>query len=275
MNFKALVSIGLSLAIVLLGANTSVYASEKPVSEVIKDTSDIYTKEGELLGTVSKTHNVTVNEKAEGTRTTVITFSDYTLLPEYADDINYTSVFKDETITTDIYFDNTNKKIIVDGEDLDVNALVSASDNIQKIQPLNDTGGIPAICHYYSNSALSSYSFGCYESMNYNWIGNGNGQGEPEGRNIQKVGIKSSSQFAVAKNGVDLFDNGYASFRQAYAVTLAAAATAGWSGIIWAWSPVGWIVGASPVAASAGVTISNFNSAKSQLGKAFMYINVL
>jgi hypothetical protein len=34
MNFKALVSIGSSLAIVLLGANTSVYANEEPVSEV-------------------------------------------------------------------------------------------------------------------------------------------------------------------------------------------------------------------------------------------------
>ncbi|MCR8845045.1 hypothetical protein NQ117_15285 [Paenibacillus sp. SC116] len=275
MKCKTLISFGLSLAIVLTGTIPATNASEKqPTSEVRTTTNDIYTKEGKLLGNVVKTHSVQVIEDNNGTHTTVTTFEDFTLLPEYAEDINYTSVFKDEERVTEIEFDNTNKTITVDGEELDVDKMASPITN--RIQARSDTGGIPALCHYYSNSAMTSYSFACYQSMNYNWVGNGNGHGEPEGKNIQKTGIKPSNQwFAVAKNSIDLFDNSYSDYRRAYAFTLAEAAAIGWTGVIWAWSPAGWVAAGGPLAVSAGIVISDFKGAVDDLEKAYTYVNKL
>ncbi|MEK4046091.1 hypothetical protein NSU18_20870 [Paenibacillus sp. FSL H8-0048] len=83
-KMKILASLGLSLAIAFVGVNPSVYAAEtKPTTEVITETSDIYSKEGDLIGSVAKTHTVKIIEATEGLTTTVTTTRDFTLLPEY------------------------------------------------------------------------------------------------------------------------------------------------------------------------------------------------
>lgn len=244
-------------------------AEAKPITETRVSSNDIYSKEGELIGSVVKTHDVEVIESDNGTHTIVTTFKDYTLLPQYDHDVNYTSVFKDETTTTEIFYDNINQEILVNGDTFSVNELSDLT-----IRPLSeDTGGIPALCHYYSTNNMSLYTFKSYESMNYNWVGEGNGHGEPEGSHVSRELVPVSNiWFAVAKNGVDLFDSSYSDFRSSYAQLLVEAAAIGWLGAIFVWTPAGWIAGAAPLAVTAGVTIANFNSAKSDLNKAYNYI---
>ncbi|MEK4003779.1 hypothetical protein [Paenibacillus sp. FSL H3-0333] len=271
-KMKVFASLGLSLAIAFVGINPSVYAAEaKPTTEVLTEASDIYSKEGYIIGSVVKTHEVNVVEANEGTTTTVTTTRDFTLLPEYENIESYTTVFQDDINTSEIFFDNLNQKILVNDEELNIKEFNSAADQV--IMPMNDTGGLPWLCHYYSTNNLQSYAIASYESMNYNWIGDNNSHGEPQGAHVFKSGIsRTQPGFVMAKNAVDLFDHSYASFRQAQYLMLAEAGSSGFAGAIFLWSPAGWILAGGGMAVLAGVTINNFNTAKKDMQKAYTYI---
>jgi hypothetical protein len=274
-KMKILASLGLSLAIAFVGAIPSAYAAEtEPTTDVSSTTNDIYSKEGYLIGSVVKTHEVKIVEATEGTTTTVTTTRDFTLLPEFENLESYTTVFQDDTTTSEIYFDNLNRKILVNDEELNVDELNS---NVgSAIMPMNDTGGISWLCHYYSTNDLSAYVLTSYQSMNYNWIGDNNSHGEPEGAHVYKSGISPNHpRFATAKNGVDLFSHSYGDFRTAQYAMLAEAASSGFAGAIFLWTPGGWIIAGGALGVLAGITINEFNTAKTDMKKAYTYINQL
>ncbi|MEK3900239.1 hypothetical protein [Paenibacillus sp. FSL R7-0179] len=271
-KMKILASLGLSLAIAFVGVNPSVYAAEtKPTTEVITETSDIYSKEGDLIGSVAKTHTVKIIEATEGLTTTVTTTRDFTLLPEYENVESYKTIFQDDSTTSEIFYDNLNHKILVNDEELNIGDLNAVTNPL--ITPLQDTGGITWLSHYYSTNDLSSYVFTGYQSMNYNWIGNNNSHGEPEGAHVYKSGIKpSNTWFPTTKNAVDLFSHSYADFRQAQYVMYAEAVASGWTGAILLWTGWGWVAAGAPVAVLAGITINSFNTAKNDMQKAYTYM---
>lgn len=56
---------------------------------------------------------------------------------------------------------------------------------------------------------------------------------------------------------------------------LAEAGLSGFAGAIFIWSPAGWLIAGGGLAVLAGVTINEFNTAKKDMQKAYIYITQL
>lgn len=210
----------LSVVLLFSSLGSVAFASNNnSVSEAtINFTNDVIV-EGIKIGTVEVTTTTSGYDTEDGGEFTVNLSKDYTLYPEYIEE--YGSVFFDYSKQSEMTIVN-HSDLYIDGVKKDLSAFDKASPAPNYVGLFAaDNAGIPAICHYYSNSARTSYSFQAYESMNYNWFGDGNGHGEPEGKHVSRTGISPSNQhFSSARNDVILFEDGYDAYRAAYLTVL-------------------------------------------------------
>lgn len=254
---KRLFSSFVALVIIISSMGSVAFAEETVSPEVVKETSSftnnvVVGEFKEIIGSVTVTTDSTAVTKPKGTEVTVDINYDYTILPAYQEE--YGTIYKDSTDQTVVLFANDNE-LFINGEKKDI-------DTIQKglSARAGDTGGYAAICHYYSNDAWTSYTFKAYESMNYNWIGEGNGHGEPEGNHVAKYGVTTSNSFFNrARQDVDNFGNAYSNYRAAYATALVGA---GGSSLTMPWlGPAGLVSLGILSAVAAGGVIAMFNTA--------------
>jgi hypothetical protein len=206
--------------VVMLSSIASVsFAQETPklTKETRSYTNNVVVGKDTLIGNVTITTDSSAVTTKDGIQVTVNITKDYTILPAYQEE--YGTIYKDSTDQSVVLISNENE-LYVNGKKWDVAAFEKAI-NRSATMLSGDTGGYPAVCHYYSNEAWTSYTFNCYESMNYNWFGEGNGHGEPEGAHISKTGVTpTNTWFAPARNDVDIFDNAYQNYRTAYAAVM-------------------------------------------------------
>ncbi|MBH5320382.1 hypothetical protein I6N90_21550 [Paenibacillus sp. GSMTC-2017] len=281
---KKFVSACLSLVLLLSSFGSVVHASEKKVEDetTVNFTSDIIV-ESVKIGSVEVTTVSSAIETKDGSQTTINQTKDYTIYPEYI--AEYGSVFTDSFDQSEIIFSNNNQDVYIDGIKEDVSAF---DENVaiapQNVAPANnymlrstggsDRGGISSICHYYSTTARTSYAFGCYESMNYNWVGKGWGSGEPTGKNISKIGIlNTNSDFQTARNDVIRFESDYNSYQTTLATVILAVVG---EAVILPWFGPGGLVALGILSASeTALVVYQFSEAEKALKRAYSSITFL
>ncbi|MEK3712482.1 MULTISPECIES: hypothetical protein [unclassified Paenibacillus] len=254
---KRLISSFVALVIIISSMGSVALAEEIVTPEVVKETSSftnnvVVGDSKEIIGSVTVTTDSTGVTKTNGTEVTVDINYDYTILPAYQEE--YGTMYNDSTDQTVVLFANNNE-LFINGEKKDIDAVQKGLS-----ARAGDTGGFAAVCHYYSNDAWTSYTFRAYESMNYNWVGEGNGHGEPEGNHIAKYGVTSTNGFFNrARQDVDNFGNAYSNYRASYATALVgltgSSLTAPWLG------PPGLVSLGILSAVTAGGVIAMFNTA--------------
>lgn len=264
----------LVLLVFICGFSSMSYANpnQKVDEATIRVTNNVTIDGNTIIGTVEITTNSISFSSIKGIETKVIIHRDYTIFPDYQEE--YAELFKDRTDQSVVLISNNND-IYVDGEMKNYKEMGKTITEDGLFAPaVADTGGLPAICHYYSTTDRTSYAFRCYESMNYNWVGEGNGHGEPEGGHVSKIGITpSNTWFASARNDVNLFENAYSDYRTLYAATLAEAAI--YATLLTWLGPVGIVSAGLVTSASAGAVIALFNQAVAAEEKAYNTILLL
>lgn len=242
----------------------SVVFAENANIHVITNTSELKTVEGVILGNVTTVTTIERSEGSQGVKNIITESKKYNLFSEYKNNINYTGIFSD-TLTVNTIFATYDYKVYINGELMNDKEPSMGRMGIDK-------AGIPSVCHYYSNSTMTSYTFACYESMNYNWVGD-HAKPDPEGNNLQKQATSSNAWFSTAKNGVDLFAMQFSTFDTAL---MSLWIEVGGTIAALSWSTIGAIiVGGGVAALLAGNVVNQWSSAKSYLGKAYSYIGKL
>ncbi|WP_338553084.1 hypothetical protein [Paenibacillus sp. KS-LC4] len=260
---KKFISFLLIMTLVFSNAVSVVFAENSNI-HVISDETEFKTIEGEILGSVTTVTTIERSEGSQGVKNVITESKKFNLNPEYENNKNYTEIFTD-TLTVNTIFATYDYKVYVNGE------LMNDKEPSMGLRAI-DKAGIPSVCHYYSNNSMTSYTFACYESMNYNWVGD-HAKPDPEGSNIQKQATASNQWFATAKNGVDLFAMQFSTFDTAL---MSLWIEVGGTIAALSWSTIGAIiVGGGVAALLAGNVVNQWSSAKSYLGNAYSYIGKL
>ncbi|MBH5320397.1 hypothetical protein I6N90_21625 [Paenibacillus sp. GSMTC-2017] len=258
---KILTNVVISSLVVACLAPSSFAASSQQTKNESFTTSEhrtLLTSDGNYLGTVDTETLTTITTKGDETSFTVTENNDYKLSPEYAQIKEYQERFSDGK-ETHIY-NIVGNEIYADGK-----LLNGGSDRGNRVSLLSDTGGVPAISHYYSNKNLTSYTFGTYNDIEFqsrNYMG-------PAGKNVGKSILRTSSYFQDAKAAVDSFEGNYASYHEAMVALYAALGT-----LILTWQTVvGAVVGGGAAAVAATAAINRFNDCDSDVADAYMYVS--
>jgi len=231
----------------------------------------LFSSDGNLIGTVKTVTDIKIVTEGKDTTFTYTEHNNYDLQPEYAAIPEYQETFADGTKTDTYTIEDT--KVFKDGELVIDTAVADApiapvSDNSTITPFAVDTGGIPAMSHYYSTSDLKNYSFGTYSDVKFDAFKPNYYMG-PAGSNVQKSIPRTHSLFNSAKSSIDSFKSNQDDYVYAIGSFLIASGTLG---LTWA-TIVGAIASGGAAAAAAGVVIAKFNSCKTDIGKAYNYVS--
>lgn len=159
MKIKSIVSSIISLALVFSVTAGSVSASDNvPETTPLIKTQELTTSDGISMGYVTTNTSVEYNNTKVGVEFTVTVKSDYSLNEEFSGIEEYRDVFSDGT-DVNTYLVTKDNELYANGELLE----------IPSFSLMSDTGGIPEISHYYSNSNLTSYTFRSYSDIYVDW----------------------------------------------------------------------------------------------------------
>lgn len=271
---KKFVSMILSVSLLFGVASTSFASSAnldtepKVTTSSTEDEKTLFSSDGDLIGTVKTVTDIKIVTEGKDTTFTYTEHKDYDLQPEYAAIPEYQETFADGT-TTDTYTIE-DMKVFKDGELVIDTAVADAPVSVDStITPFAaDTGGIPAMSHYYSTSDLKTYSFGTYSDVKFNAL-KYNYYMSPAGSNVQKSIPRTHSLFNSAKSSIDSFKNNQDDYVYAIGGFLVASGA-----LVLTWATiVGAVTAGGSAAAAATIVIAKFNSCKTDIGKAYNYVS--
>ncbi|MFJ2047911.1 hypothetical protein PTQ21_06205 [Paenibacillus marchantiae] len=217
--FKKMLSSLLVSALIISGGTAAYASPEKnanvPTKQTTSISKDLYTVDGEFLGSLNKTTTIEQITDKNGEPSYISTVTkDYELAKEYAAIPAYTEKFADSTeITT--FSVNEENELEVNGEVITENDiptfLIGSSDASGTPSfsiSSSDAGGAPTISHYYSNSDRTRYTFGTYSGVSFKF--DGGVYVGPTGSNASRTNIpKTNSNFYDAKAAMDSVETNY------------------------------------------------------------------
>jgi hypothetical protein len=266
-GIKKIVSSLVVVALVLSGS--SVYASPSeeaniPTKVSFNDSKDLYTVDGDFLGSVNRTTTIEQITDKEGNSSYIHTeINDYNLAEEYASIPTYSEKFADSTKST-TYSVTKDNQLVVNGE-------VISQTSVPEINLFaQDTGGVPSISHYYSTSDMTSYSFRTYSDIYFNF--DHGVKISPTGNHIAKDGVKRTNlYFQDAKASMDAFDNSLRDFDLSAAMFAFEAAVTFFSLA----SIVGAIAAGGATAFAAVQAYNDWSDCKSNVSDAYTYVSMM
>lgn len=253
--------VALSLSVV-----GSAYASEgkqeKSEATPLVTTVNLLTDNDAPLGTLTTSTSYHREKKKDRVVVTITTSKDYELNSSFVNDSRYTDAFKDSSNTITIEVTN-DKKYFVDGKQLSESILNQTVDPASQSVNItaSDTGGVPELGHYYSDSAMVNYYFATYSGMTMG--------GSADGSHVAKNTTRYNSYFNEAANTLDILYGDHQSYLWAKATL---------SGLIVAFPfTVASIVGAIADGGSAGVAAatvySYYRDCNNDLSKAYNLVS--
>ncbi|QGG54260.1 hypothetical protein [Paenibacillus sp. B01] len=260
----------------------SLLASVAPASAAINEnanqsdfknveTKQLTSSNGEYLGTEKKVVTITRNDDNGNVKYTMVEEIDYTLAPEYQGIPAYERDFKDRTdintyeITASNQFIVNNQEVSL--ESSKVTSQVQASARVALAAAAADKGGIPTHSHYYSTADLQTYTFATYSNLDWS----GTAYAAPAGSHAKKTVKRTNMYYQDAKSSIDMFTNDYNDFVFDYGSFLVL------SGLSAATleTLVGWIPFAGGAGFQALQAYNSYQDAKSNIGKAYLYVNAM
>lgn len=263
---KKLLSV-LLVGVLSISVAGSAFASTDAKSNVndqpASTTVNLFTDNDVPLGTLTST--VSYQREVENDRVvvTVTNFKDYTLNDEFVNDPNYIDSFKDTSKTYTIEVTDQDE-YFVDGQKL------SDTELNEQVEPLgpqfsimaNDSGGVPALGHYYSTNNSTSYYFATYSGMT---IG-----GSASGSHISKSNVsRNNSYFSQAANTLDILYGDHQSYLWSKA-SLSAAVVAFPFTLA---SVIGAIADGGAIGLLAAQLYSHYSDCNSDLSKAYNLVS--
>ncbi|ARF69066.1 hypothetical protein B7C51_16505 [Paenibacillus larvae subsp. pulvifaciens] len=165
-----------------------------------------------------------------------------------------------DTERIDTIIQTKDNRYIVNGKELSKEELKRPISSVATL----DSGGAPAVCHYYDRSDYINYHFGCYSGVNI--------YSKPTGSHIQKnASIYSGPYVQRAMSAIDIFGADISSMDNARSAFIVAAGVAAVT-----WETVIGLIAAGGAAGAAAVAFFNaYNGASSDLAKAYNYVKLI
>lgn len=259
MKFNKILTLALSITMIFSATAGSVSASDKNLEpETRTETNKIVSSDGKDIGYVTVETTIEYKNLEEGLQFTVTKDSDYTLNPEFANIKEYNDTFSDG-ITSNTYLITKDQKIYTEGK------LLIDPSSPPSMSLFSDTGGIPAITHYYSDSSMRRYTFHSYSDIEVAWTMDI----KPTGSHINGIVSDTSRMFNRAKSAVDSFAVNYNQYNRNVKAVMVFTGTAA---LTW-WLLIGLVGSGAGIAYEAGQAVDAYNAAKSDVNKAYNYIN--
>lgn len=263
MKLKGFVSVLLSITLVFSLFTTCVSALSAPLSQsrIFVQDRNLYTSDGELLGTEHEILTVNSRQVSNGVEASVTENNDYQLQPKFASIPEYQETFSDVSKTKTFFITNDNK-VYVNGKLFagisDVFRL-SSSGRVKR-----DSGGIPRFCHYYDDGRYRDYTFNSYSDIVVGLFD----APRPSGARISKIINHTNSFFNRAKSAVDSFQSNIYAANTAELTLGATLLAAG----ITAPTVVGLLTFGRSVTAETFILLNYYDNAKSDIRRAYRYI---
>ncbi len=270
LRFKKVLSVAVSVAL-FLTAISSVHAAESTkTSEPITKSSSrtMYTSDGELIGTSTKTLTTTFEQVESGVELTIVEERVYNLTQKFAEIPEYKTKFANYIEHKTVLVTKTNE-IYENGKLM--NSGVSEAKKVNDFSILS-SGGIARICHYYDANDNFNYHFASYSDMDMVVDQFGmTAHGSPTGNNLQKDVTIYNSYFNLAKSSVDSFEDNYDDFQFQYSALVLGIGFA-----IIGTSGLAAVIGAGgPFAVAAYAVLDAWNDARDDLHDAYNYISYM